>query len=62
MDVAYKQILRRSLSGLKLAAVSKAMPNSKVSFWGAFLAGSVGMLSIDALARENCSLCVKDFH
>ena len=45
------------LSVLKLAAVSKAMTISLVSVPCGF--GS--MLSIDALARENCSLHVKKF-
>ena len=44
------------LSTLKLAAVSKAMPTSKVSLWRASLVDSAGMLSIDALTRDNCSL------
>ena len=49
------------LSALELAAVSKAMPTSKVSLWRASLVDSVACCPIDALACENCRLHVINF-
>ena len=49
------------LSTLELAAVSKAMPTLKVTSLESVPCG-FGMLSIDTLVCENCSLRVKNFH